>query len=378
MGTGYYRASDWTKLKQSRGLSNSANYSQTFRNKEIKESLNSKYIDCRESFDSEDSPNSTPVIIGFDVTGSMGYLANNIATKSLNDSILKILESKTITNPHIMCAAFTNTDSPLQVTQFEADIRVVEQLLDFSISGWNPSAADNLLWYFAAKHTRIDSVKKRNKKGILIGIGDERCNQDTNTLRPAGLKNAFNEENGREYSFDETREMASEKYELFHIVIGENMRLLPTNDEYMQRRESYSGWCEALPGRVARIKAEHVGYLDWLIISIVRLSQGEDKAQIINSITDAKIREIIAWGMADMTMTPSKKFSLIGSKTTTKANTNSAASSQKTVVTKMPKQATKVDNRIIKPEKSGTSVASDVVSSQDKKPGFFGRLFGKR
>lgn len=373
MGSGFYSASDWAKLKQSRGLSNSAGASQTFTNRTIKESLNSRFIACRESFDSADSPRSTPLIIGFDVTGSMGYLADEIAKKSLNDTIMKILEEKTIEYPHIMCAAFTNTTLPLQATQFEADIRVVEQLLDFTIGGGNPYASDNLLWYFAAKHTKIDSFNKRGKKGILIGIGDEKCDSKANILNPECIKAAFDEDVNKTYSFNETAQMASEKYELYHIVIGENYRFDTNNF-----RESYTGWCEALPGRVARIKAANVEYLDWLIISIIRLSQGEDKAQIINSITDAKIREIIAWGMADMTMTPSNKFSLIGSKTKTMENTNTAVSSQKTVVTKMPRQATKVDNRIIKPESSGTSVASNGAIAQDKKPGFFGRLFGKR
>lgn len=299
MGTGSYQASDWDNLKKSRKLSTSDGAKKTFKNLGIKQSLDSRYIYCRESKDSTDSPNATPVIIGFDVTGSMDYLAHNIATKSLNDTILKILETKTITDPHIMCAAFTRTDMPLQVTQFEADIRVVEQLLDFSIGGYNPSAADNLLWYFAAYHTKTDSFTKRGKKGILIGIGDEKSNYKDNVLKKGDIKAAMSDEPDRKYTFSDLIRIADAMYELFHIVIGEDCRFDPQNS-----RESYSEWCEALPGRVARIHARDIEYLDSLIVSIIRLSQGEDREIVLSSIENATARKVVEWGIEDMDFGP--------------------------------------------------------------------------
>lgn len=299
MGCGSYKASDWAQLRQNRGLSTSAGTKQIFKNVGIKDTLDSRYISYRESKDSNDSPNSTPVIIGFDVTGSMDYLANHIATKSLNDTILEILESQTISNPHIMCAAFTRKDMPLQITQFEADIRVVEQLLDFSIGGYNSSAADNLLWYFAAKHTKIDSLEKRGKKGILIGIGDEKSLYKDNALKSSDLKVAFNEVGAGKHKFSDVMRMADKKYELFHIVIGEDFRFNPKSN-----RESYREWCDALPGRVARIHADNIGYLNTLIVSIIRLSQGEDKNHVCDSIRDKEAREVVEWGIADMDFGP--------------------------------------------------------------------------
>ena len=79
MGHGSYKATDWAKLKQSRGITGSSNVQQLFRGNTIKDKYNPKFIEMRESRDSEDSPLSTPIIIGFDVTGSMGYLAEEIA-----------------------------------------------------------------------------------------------------------------------------------------------------------------------------------------------------------------------------------------------------------------------------------------------------------
>ena len=181
MGRGSYKASDWAKLRSSRGITSTSNASAIFTSKKAKDAYLPKFIDVRESRDSEDSPNSTPIILGFDVTGSMGYLAEEIAKNALNETITNIYAKNPVTNPHVMCAAFVEPvdRDGLQVTQFEADIRVVEQLLDLRVGfGGNWYSYDSLLWYFAAKHTSIDSFEKRGKKGILIGIGDEIADND--------------------------------------------------------------------------------------------------------------------------------------------------------------------------------------------------------
>lgn len=296
MGYGSYRASDWTKLKTSRGLNSSVNANQTFVRQQIKESLDSKYITIRESLDSEDSPNSTPVILGFDVTGSMGYLANEIATNTLNETITKILSQKSITNPHMMCAAFTNSGNSLQATQFEADIRVVEQLLDFKLGGGNPYAADNLLWYFAAKHTRIDSFEKRGKKGILIGIGDEKCGGESNILGFECLPNVFGDKFAGNIGFLDAYKMASEKYEVIHIEIGPDYRFIGYNGGKSVFRE----WCEWLPGRVARLHAANVTYMSDLIVTIIHMLQGTKREDALDLIEDKKAREIVRSAIAYM------------------------------------------------------------------------------
>ena len=70
MGRGSYKASDWAKLRSSRGITSTSNASAIFTSKKAKDAYLPKFIDVRESRDSEDSPNSTPIILGFDVTGS--------------------------------------------------------------------------------------------------------------------------------------------------------------------------------------------------------------------------------------------------------------------------------------------------------------------
>ena len=287
MGHGSYTAADWQKLKNSRNLGSGDN---VFANNRLQDKYNSKFIACRESFDSEDSPESTPVILGFDCTGSMGWLANEIAQNSLNETITKILSTKVVTDPHMMCAAFANYDAPLQVTQFEADIRVVEQLLELYISGWNHYSYDALLWYFAAKHTKTDCWEKRHKKGILIGIGDEICGRGQYNIPTETIKSVFDDEVDHNLSEDDIWSEASQKYEIVHIVVGNERRV---------DGDAYKSWIEAYPGRVARLHEKDIKLLSDVILAIMRLINGEDREAILNQIEKDDDREIVRKAIED-------------------------------------------------------------------------------
>ena len=194
MGRGSYRATDWAALRSSRKLSGDSTEVQIFDSKAANASNRSNYIKLRESRDNPDSPRSTPVIIGFDVTASMGYLAKEIATNSLNNMISQILANKAVTDPQVLCAAIGDVKSdkyPLQVTQFESDIRMVRQLMTLCLEGGgggNDGESYNLLWYFASRHTSTDCHEKRHKKGLLFTIGDDKCHAD---LSRSEIFNAF-------------------------------------------------------------------------------------------------------------------------------------------------------------------------------------------
>ena len=135
MGFGSYSASDWKKLKTSKKLSNKQSVSEVFTQTKCDPKFDPKYIGTRECFDSDDHPNSTPIVVGLDVTASMGYLAVKDATEALNDFIMKLYSTNAIKDPALMFAAYGDyqDDAPLQVTQFESDIRIAEQLLDLWI-----------------------------------------------------------------------------------------------------------------------------------------------------------------------------------------------------------------------------------------------------
>ena len=179
MGCGTFTSNDWKNYTASRGITNSSDYSQIYTNKNMKDSLNPNGIFYRESCDSDDHPNSTPIILGIDVTGSMGDLAATIAKESLNTLMNELYDKQPVPDPHVMFMAigdaFTD-DAPLQVSQFEADIRIAEQLTDIYFEGHgggNGGESYLLAWYFAARHTKIDSFEKHERKGFLFTIGDE-------------------------------------------------------------------------------------------------------------------------------------------------------------------------------------------------------------
>ena len=96
MGIGLYRAGDWMALRKSNKLSEASTAVQIYNKKTADNCNRSNLIKNRESRDNDDSPESTPVIIGFDVTASMGYLAKEIAVNSLNNMISAIIDDKAV------------------------------------------------------------------------------------------------------------------------------------------------------------------------------------------------------------------------------------------------------------------------------------------
>ena len=152
MGRGSYNASDWNKLKNSRNIDSAKNEKEIFKSQKCDQRFDPRYIQKREARDSEDHPESLPIIIGLDVTASMGYLAEQVAKEALNETMMKLYSTNAVKDPALMFAAYGDADdeSPLQVTQFESDIRIAEQLLDLWLEnggrGW---VVPSMLWYFA-------------------------------------------------------------------------------------------------------------------------------------------------------------------------------------------------------------------------------------
>lgn len=288
MGYGSYRASDWDKLRNSRGISHATAVNEIFKNTKLNPKYDPRNINMRESVDSADSPESTPIIIAFDDTSSMGYLAKEIAQSSLNKTITEIYDKNPVTNPHVMCAAFGNCGdpAPLQVTQYEADIRIVEQLLDlWLVLRGRGDSGDPLVWYFAAKHTKIDSFDKRGKKGFLFTIGDDDIKR---TLSSEQIATVFGDIDVNDaLTPKQVLTMAQEKYNVFHIITK-------------PLRESVcKSWETLLPNSTALVREENVKDLYMVIISIMQLVNGMDRKDIISQ-WPAEVRHDISGAIKDV------------------------------------------------------------------------------
>lgn len=184
-------------------------------------SLNPKGVN-RESRDSADNPQSTPLIVALDVTGSMGIIADVIAREGLGTLFTSILARQPISDPHLMFMAIGDANydqAPLQVSQFEADSRIIEQLTQIWLEhggGGNNFESYNLAWYFAAKHTVHDSMEKRGKRGYLFTVGDEEAPHD---LTRTQIEAICGDHLQSELSSQEMLAQAQRTYNVFHVVI---------------------------------------------------------------------------------------------------------------------------------------------------------------
>ena len=266
MGHGSYSAADWSKLRSSRQLSQTKKVEETFVRKSCDPKFDPRYIATRECFDSEDHPNATPIVVGLDVTASMGYLAVKVASEALNELIMKLYSTNSIEDPALMCAAYVDyfDQSPLQVTQFESDIRIVEQLLELYFeNGGQGEVVPTCLWHFLSNHTNIDAVNKRNQKGFVFTIGDEAQIRNSPSLcqviqRVIGDQtNAVNPE--------EVLKKAEEKFHLFHIMIG--------GDNAYNR--------QLMNGHAMSIQKADVDLIPQIIISTIQLQKGMERETVL-------------------------------------------------------------------------------------------------
>ena len=98
-----------------------------FKSRSLPDILN-PYKVMRECVDSEEHPNTIPVIIGLDVTGSMGAGGVEVA-KKISKIIENLYEKYKDIEFMIMGIGDLACDrAPVQISQFESDIRIADQL----------------------------------------------------------------------------------------------------------------------------------------------------------------------------------------------------------------------------------------------------------
>lgn len=132
----------------------------------------------REARDNAEHPNSLPIVVGFDQTGSMGRVPTVTQTK-LAGLFGLLLRQGYAEDPQVMISAYGDafTDYvPLQVSQFESDNRIDDNLDNLFLEGnggGNGGESMALLWYYLAFHTATDAWDKRKKKGYAFFVADE-------------------------------------------------------------------------------------------------------------------------------------------------------------------------------------------------------------
>jgi len=276
MGNARWDATDWGTYAAAHVTGKPA--AAVFTSRDLKDAYNPAKIVFRESRDSVMNPLSTPIILGSDVTGSMGMIAQTLMRDGLNTLATGIYDRKPVPDPHIMVLAIGDAEydrAPLQATQFEADITLADQVRDLWIEmggGANGGESYSAAHLFAALKTRTDAAEKRGRKGYLFTIGDE---PNLDGMRADQIKRVFGETEARDLSARDCLAMAERDYEVFHIILA--------NEGYARHGidRVLASWKPILPERT--ILLEDVSKLAETVISTIQVTEGANAADVVAS-----------------------------------------------------------------------------------------------
>lgn len=226
MGSGSFTASSFTSYSNSRGRTVSSTgfvtndsltdyYTQHYIHKDMV-----PYNVTRECVDSEEHPNTIPVILALDLTGSMGGACVKTA-QSLNKIMTMLYEKFTDIEFLVMGVGDLECDrAPVQVSQFESDVRIAEHTDKLYMEhggGGNSYESYTAAWYFGLRHTKLDCWK-RGKKGIIITMGDEPLNP---ILYKHNIKGVFGDTPEADVKTEDLYKMATEKFDIYHIAVDD-------------------------------------------------------------------------------------------------------------------------------------------------------------
>ena len=209
---------------------------EVFKQRNIDPEMDPKKITVRESRDSEEHPESFPIIIALDETGSMGHIPELIIKNVLPDIMESILNAG-VKDPQVMFMGIGDCcfmeQAPLQVGQFESSDELMEKWLTKVYlegkGGGNRHESYPLAWYFADRHIVTDAWEKRQQKGVLITIGDESCQK---ILLKEQLNKYLNDNAEEDIVASGLLERVREKWNVFHIHCnGGSYRASQTNWE---------------------------------------------------------------------------------------------------------------------------------------------------
>lgn len=292
MGGGTWTSSSFASYSTSKGrsydtvtcsLTGSYTSQEMYTQKNLNEKLNPKNV-LRECVDSEEHPNTIPVILALDVTGSMGDAAVEVA-KDINVVMTRLFKEVKDIEFMIMGIGDLACDhAPIQISQFESDIRIAEQMDQVYFEyggGGNAYESYTAAWYMGSRHTKLDCVSKRCKRGIIITLGDEQLN-------PYLPKSALARVTGDDLQSDvETKDLfreASEKFDIYHIDV-----------DHRRYRDSEidSSWCKYLDEN--HYKSVKLNAVTDTIVEMILDAINVDSPVILNEAVQTNDNGEIVW-----------------------------------------------------------------------------------
>lgn len=240
MGHGSYSLKKRSERSKALGYDTKSRQ-ELFSQRNINNAMDPYNVKVRESRDSAEHPESLSIILGLDVTGSMGSIPHFLVKKGLPHIVDSIINGG-VQHPQVMFLGLGDHEcdsAPLQVGQFESSDDLLDKWLTSVYleggGGGNSGESYHLAWYFAAHHTSTDCFEKRNQKGYLFTIGDEPVLED---LPAHTLKALMGDGQYGDMTANALFEKASKTYEVYHIHVKE------TRAGSMQ--ETMDGWKQLL------------------------------------------------------------------------------------------------------------------------------------
>lgn len=229
MGCGSYSVSSFKDYSRDRGYTYDTSKHRISGHKfdacSISNDLNA-FEKIRECCDSEEHPNTVPVILALDVTGSMGSACDECAA-SISALMKDLYEKFKDIEVMVMGVGDFECDiAPLQVSQFESDIRVAKQMDSIWLEkggGGNNYESYTAPWWFGLYRTKLDCFDRRGRKGIIITMGDEPLNpilHKEQVFRHLGESTPDN----MQYEFETSGlyKAASKKFDIYHITVQDS------------------------------------------------------------------------------------------------------------------------------------------------------------
>lgn len=286
MGSGSWTTASYESTIRDMGFSSTSDILKSstqsfYKQREIAPELDPRGI-VRECLDSEEHPNTIPVILALDVTGSMGTAAKTCAAKL--DDIMTSLYGKVKDVEFMMMGigdlVFDN--APIQVSQFESDIRILDQTAKIWFEGGggtNEWESYTAAWWFGYNRCELDCWK-RGKRGIIITMGDELLNPSLpcdNLMKKVGGPNGDYLDTRYIYQY------ASNKFDIYHIGILDSDAL-----NYKRGEERIDkSWRDVLGQNYFKCKCEE---LPDVISKIIKISVGVGDENCVNVTAEG-----IAW-----------------------------------------------------------------------------------
>jgi len=281
MGGGSYSYSD--RLTRSSALGYDTKSAQEiFTERSMNNAMDPNGVTLRESRDSDEHPNSVPIVLALDVTGSMGSIPHFLVKEGLPDMMDKIIKGG-IPDPQVLFMGVGDHEcdsAPLQVGQFESSDALLDHWLTKlyieSGGGGNEGESYMLPWFFAGRYISADHIEKREKRGILFTIGDEPV---LKSVPARAQKVIMGDGQYSDMTSAELLDKAREKFEVFHLhlVQGSNG----------SRQDVQDGWKQLLGDHCILVKRrEDVAQI--IADKVIEAVKAQEAKSLTAQVTESK------------------------------------------------------------------------------------------